>query len=87
MVVKPSEMRPLVYQLLAKMTRDHDATGIEFLLIANERYLGHRYRYAGFTADWIISQDRILIRNRTGRPMRDLSVDELLPPPTEKRAA
>lgn len=73
----PHAVREQVFSLLATLNPQPDCFRSETLLFHENKYCGHRFGLGEFRAVWDLKENRIIVFNRTGRPLRNLTVEQL----------
>ena len=73
----PHEVREQVFSLLSTLNPQPDCSRGETILFHNDKYCGHRFRLGEFRADWVLNENRVIVFNATGRPVRNLLIEQL----------
>jgi len=86
----PHAVREQVFSLLATLNPKPDRFQSETILFHENKYCGHRFALGEFRAVWLLKENRVIIFNGTGRPLRNLTVEQLFQAqqqPAERKAA
>lgn len=74
----PHDIREKVFATLSDINPGGRNERGESILFTDGRYAGHRFRVGGLQAVWMLNEDRIVVLNNTGRPIREFTMAELL---------